>query len=180
MRQVGLGRPVRLMFQDEGRFGRLSRPARCWAPKGVRPVVKNRLVREYTYAFAAITPTDGVMDSLILPFVNAETMGLFLQVVAERHPEEFILMVLDGAGWHIAGDLVVPTNMRLLFLPPYSPELNPVEHLWDHLREKHFANRLFQSMKTVTDRLSFGLRQAELDPDMLHSLCGFGYDEINY
>jgi transposase len=168
------------MFQDEGRFGRLSRPARCWAPKGVRPVVKNRLVREYTYAFAAITPADGVMDSLILPFVNAETMGLFLQTVAERHPEEFILMVLDGAGWHIAGDLVVPASMRLLFLPPYSPELNPVEHLWDHLREKHFANRLFQSMKTVTDQLSFGLRQAELDPEMLRSLCGFGYDEVNY
>ena len=121
-RQAEFGRPVRLMFQDEGRFGRLSRPARCWAPKGVRPVVKNRLVREYTYAFAAITPADGIMDSLILPFVNAETMGLFLQVVAERHPEECILMVLDGAGWHIAGDLVVPANMRLLFLPPYSPE----------------------------------------------------------
>ncbi len=120
------------------------------------------------------------MDSLILPFVNAETMGLFLQTVAERHPEEFILMVLDGAGWHIAGDLVVPTNMRLLFLPPYSPELNPVEHLWDHLREKHFANRLFHSMKAVTDKLSFGLRQAELDPAMLRSLCAFGYDEVNH
>ena len=131
------------MFQDEGRFGRLSRPARCLAPKGIRPVLRNGVVREYTYAFSDISPADGVMESLILPWVNAETMGLFLATVSERHPEEFILMVLDGGGWHIAGDLVVPPNMRLLFLPPYSPELNPVEHLWDHVREKHFANRLF-------------------------------------
>ncbi len=116
----------------------------------------------------------------ILPFVNAETMGLFLDTVAERHPEEFILMVLDGAGWHIAADLVVPANMRLLFLPPYSPELNPVEHLWDHLRENHFANRLFHSMRAVTNQLSFGLRKAELAPEMLRSLCGFGYAQINH
>ena len=85
-------------------------------------------------------------------------------------------MVLDGAGWHIAGDLAVPANMRLMFLPPYSPELNPVEHLWHHLREKHFANRLFDSMRTVTDQLSLALRRAELNPEMLRSMCGFGYD----
>ena len=168
------------MFQDEGRFGRLSRPARCWAPKGIRPVVKSSLVREYTYAFSAISPVDGVMDSLILPWVNAETMSLFLSTVAERHPDEFILMVLDGAGWHIAADLVVPSNMRLLFLPPYSPQLNPVEHLWDHLREKHFANRLFPSMKAVTDQLSYSLREAELNTAMIKSLCDFGYSKVNH
>jgi len=120
------------------------------------------------------------MESLILPWVNAETMSLFLETVAERHSDEFILMVLDGAGWHIAGDLVVPPNMRLLLLPPYSPELNPVEHLWDHLREKHFANQLFSSMKAVTDRLSMSLREAELDARMIKSLCGFGHGEINH
>ena len=93
-------------------------------------MVGARLVREYTYAFSAVSPHDGVMDSLVLPFVNAETMSLFLALVAERHPEEFIVMVMDQAGWHIAGDLVVPDNMRILFLPPYSPELNPAEHIW--------------------------------------------------
>ncbi len=167
------------MFQDEGRFGRLSRPVRCWAPKGIRPVVRNGVVREYTYAFAAISPSDGVMESLILPWVNAETMSLFLATVSERHPDESILMVMDGAGWHIASDLVVPQNLRLLFLPPYSPELNPVEHLWDHIREKHFANRLFPSMKAVTDQLSSALHEAESDQPMIQNLCGFGYSKIN-
>jgi transposase len=167
------------MFQDEGRFGLLSRPARCWAPKGIRPIVKNRLVREYTYAFAAISPHDGVMDSLILPWVNAETMSLFLAIVAERHLDEFIVMALDGAGWHIAEDLVVPHNMKLVFLPPYSPELNPVEHLWDHLRENHFSNFLFSSMTVLTNELCRALHQTELNPIMLKSMCGFDYKNVN-
>ena len=119
------------------------------------------------------------MDSLILPWVNAGTMSLFLATVAERHLDEFLVMVLDGAGWHIAEDLVVPQNMKLVFLPPYSPELNPVEHLWDHLREKHFANRLFLSMTAVTNELCRALHQTELAPLMLTSMCGFGYDEVN-
>jgi hypothetical protein len=117
------------MFQDEGRFGLMGRPRRCWAPRHVRPLVGARLQRQFLYAFAAVSPHDGVMDSLVLPWVNAETMSLFLATVAERHAEEFIVMVLDQAGWHIADDLVVPDNMRLVYLPPYSPELNPAEYL---------------------------------------------------
>ncbi len=113
------------MFQDEGRFGLLGSPRRCWAPHGTRPVVRARLERKYIYAFSAASPHDGVLDSLVLPWVSAETMSLFLSEVAQRHAEEFIVMVMDQAGWHIAGDLAVPQNMRLIFLPPYSPELNP-------------------------------------------------------
>ena len=86
------------------------------------------------YAFSAVSPHDGVLHSLVLPWVSAQTMSLFLAEVALRHREEFVLMVMDQAGWHLAGELVVPENMRLLFLPPYSPELNPAEHLWETLR----------------------------------------------
>jgi hypothetical protein len=96
------------MFQDEARFGRINDPRRCWAPKGVRPEVGMQIVREYTYAFGAVSPHDGTLDSLILPVVTAEAMSIFLEEVAQRHPEEFILMFLDGAGWHRANDLAVP------------------------------------------------------------------------
>ena len=119
------------MFEDEARFGRINDPRRCWAPAGIRPIVGRRIVREYTYAFAAVSPHDGVLDSLVLPNGDAETMSFFLTEVARRHPSEFILMLLDGAGWHTAHDVVVPENMRLAALPPYSPELNPTEHIWD-------------------------------------------------
>ena len=75
-------------------------------------------MREFTYAYAALSPHDGVLDSLILPEVNAEAMGLFLAEVAARHPDDFIIMFMDQAGWHKAGDLVVPAHMRLEWLPP--------------------------------------------------------------
>ena len=172
-RQAERGRRVRLMFQDEGRFGLLGKPRRCWVPIGVRPVVGARLVRKFSYAFAAVSPHDGVMDSLILPWVNAQTMSLFLSTVAQRHPNEFIVMVMDQAGWHIAHDLEVPQNMRLGLLPPWSPEINPAEHIWDALREDCVGNTVFANLDAADKALSAGLLSLELDPSRMHSLTGF-------
>lgn len=163
------------MFQDEARFGRLSDPRRCWAPQGMRPQVSAQLVREFTYAFAAVSPHDGVLDSLVLPEVTAETMSLFLAEVAARHPEDFILMFLDQAGWHKARALVVPANMRLEWLPPYSPECNPVEHLWDEIREKWFANRLFRHLDGVEDTLVIALHTLEQETERVASITGFDW-----
>lgn len=84
-------------------------------------------------------------------------------------------MVMDQAGWHIAGALQVPDNMRLVFLPPYSPELNPVEHLWKILRQIWFANTVFDGMKAVVDTLCTGLRTLEADPDRVRDFAGFNW-----
>jgi hypothetical protein len=92
--------------------------------------------QEYTYAYAAASVADGVLDTLILPHVNSDCMQVFLDEVSSRHLCDRILMVLNGAGWHKAGALEIPESMRLVPLLPYAPELNPVEHLWDELREK--------------------------------------------
>jgi len=161
------------MFQDEARFGRITQPRRCWAPPGVRPLVPAQFVREYTHAFTAVCPHDGTMDSLILPEVNTDTMTMFLAELARRHPDEDILLVLDGAGWHRAKDLVVPANINLLPLPPYSPELNPVEHIWDELREKWFPNFVFQSIDAVEDRLLEALATLEKDNYRVFNLTAF-------
>jgi hypothetical protein len=161
------------MFEDEGRFGRISDPRRCWAPKGIRPDSPAQFVREYTYAFAAVSPLDGVLDSLILPEVNAKTMSLFLSEVSSRHPEDFILMFMDRAGWHRANDLIIPENMRLEWLPPYSPQCNPVEHLWDEIREKHFCNLVFHSLDAVEASLCTALASLEASPQKVASLTGF-------
>ena len=163
------------MFQDEARFGRISDPRRCWAPRGVRPQVGARMVREYTYAFAALSPHDGTLDSLVLPEVNAFTLSVFLAEVAQRHPQDDILMVLDGAGWHRANDLRIPENMRLLPLPPYSPELNPVEHLWEEIREKWFPNLVFDSLTGVEDRLVEALAALEKNSPRVAQITGFDW-----
>jgi hypothetical protein len=164
---------VRLMFQDEGRFGLLGTPRRCWAPHGRRPVAGARLERKYIYAFSAVSPHDGVMDSLVLPWVSAQTMSMFPAEVAQRHTDEFVFMVMDQAGWHIAGELSVPANMRLMFLPPYSPELNPAEHLWQALREDCFANNVFRDLDHVERTLTAGLTALEIDPVRTQSMTGF-------
>ncbi len=163
------------MFQDEGRFGLLGNPRLCWAPTGVRPVVGSRLVRKFSYAFAAVCPHDGVMDSLVLPWVNAQTMSLFLSTVSERHANEFIVMVMDQAGWHIASALQVPTNMRLVLLPPYSPEINPAEHIWRTLREDCVGNTVFANLQVADKALSAGLRSLESSPERMQSITGFNW-----
>ena len=163
------------MFEDEARFGRISEPHRCWAPAGVRPSVPVQIVREYEYAYAAVSPQDGVLDTLVLPQVNTEAMGVFLAEVARRHADEFILMVLDGAGWHRAKRLPIPANMRLVPLPPWSPQLNPAEHVWDDLREKHFANRRFETMDQLDAQLVTGLAVLEADLPRVASLTGFDW-----
>jgi transposase len=174
-RQAPVGRPVRLMFQDEARFGRINDPRRCWAPRGFRPEVGMQIVREYTYAFGAVSPHDGALDTLVLPVVTAEAMSIFLAEVARRHPDEFILMFLDGAGWHRANSLVIPEIMRLEALPPYSPQLNPMEHIWDEVREKWFANEVFDSLDGVEDRLLEALVALEGDQNLVASTTGFNW-----
>ncbi|HQH71496.1 MAG TPA: IS630 family transposase [bacterium] len=163
------------MFQDEGRFGRLSDPRHCWSPPGVRPEVGAQVVRESTFAFAAVSPHDGTLDSLLLPEVNAVMMSLLLAEVAARHAEEWILMVMDQAGWHIAQALKIPDHMRLIGLPPYSPQRNPVEHLWEEIREKWFPNRVFDSLQAVENTLEDALATLEKDKPRIARLTGFDW-----
>jgi len=164
---------MRLMLQDEGRFGRISTPRRCWAPRGMRPEVPSQIVREYTYAYVAVSPHDGTLDSLILPHVSEQAMSIFLREIGDRHADEFILMVMDGAGWHKAKALSVPDNMALVFLPPYSPQLNPVEHIWEAIRENWFHNEVFNSIDAVENQLEKALVSFEGDPASVASITGF-------
>lgn len=131
------------------------------------------LPHEYTYAYAAVDVASGKMDSLILPHVNTACMQVFLDEVAARHPDERIVMVLDGAGWHAGHDLRVPANMRLLPLPLYDPELNPVEHVWDELREKCFHNLVFDSLDALEDHLEASLLALERDPERIRSIVAW-------
>ena len=165
--------PVRLMFQDEARFGRISNPRRCWAPAGIRPEVPKQIVRQFTYAFVTVSPHDGVLDSLVPPEVNSAMMSLFLEEVSFLHPDEFILMFMDKAGWHRAKDLVVPLNIKIEWLPPYSPQANPTENIWDEIREKSFANYAFHSMDAVEDTLVNALSNMESKPTLVQSIAGF-------
>lgn len=161
------------MFQDEARFGRISDVRRCWAPKPLRPICQAMLTHEYTYVYGAVDACTGELDSLILPHVNTDCMQLFLNEVSARHPDEHIVMVIDGAGWHRSDTLKAPANIFLLKLPPYAPELNPIEHVWDELREKFFHNRVFKSLDALEDHLSMALKTLEDSPSTVASIVSW-------
>lgn len=147
-----------MLFQDEARFGRMSDPARCWAPYPIRPVVELALVREYRYIYAAIGPQQGTLDWMASDSMKTPEMSRFLRQVASAHRHHHVVMILDGASSHRAAALEIPKNVSLLHLPPYSPELNPVEILWHELREKCCSNRAFDSLDAVQTQVESGLR----------------------
>ena len=166
-------RPIRLMFQDEARFGRMVRPRRCWAPAPLRPVINNGYERQFIYVYGAVSPLEGQLDWRLCREMNTVRMGEFLAQVSQAHPTDLIVMVLDGASSHKAKDLVIPENIRLLALPPYAPELNPQEHVWDELREKEFPNRVFNHLDAVIQQLELGLPRLAAHADGLRSLTAW-------
>ena len=178
--EVVRARRVRLMFQDEARFGRMVRIRRCWAQRPLRPTVCNGYEREFLYVYGAVSPLQGQLDWMIAPQMNTAHMSQFLAQVSAAHRREFIIMVVDGASSHVAKDLIVPANIRLLRLPPYAPELNPQEHVWDELREKEFPNRVFDSMARVREQLEAGLPRLASDRKALKSLTAWPWiDRLN-
>lgn len=138
-------------------------------------------VREFRYVFAACGPQEGTVDFRVAEAMNTENMNRFLLQVGEAHPHRQVLMILDGASSHRSKNLQVPDNVSLIPLPPYSPELNPVELLWHELREKQCANRVFDSLEAVCHEVEEGLLRFQSHPDAVSRLCGWPWikDAIN-
>ena len=121
MRQLPSGARLRLLFQDEARFGCISDQRRCWAPWPLRPIVGQQIVRQFVYGLAAVSPLDGQLCSLVLPWVDAQTMSMFLAHTAAHFRQQHCLMLLDGAGWHTAASLQVPPHDALAALAAQQP-----------------------------------------------------------
>lgn len=141
------------MFQDEAGFGRINKPKYCWCEKGTRPSVPCHHIREYRYAYGAVEPMTGESFFLVLPYCNSEWMNIFLKYLSKQYPEDIILLCCDGAAWHKSQMLEVPDNIRLFYIPPYTPEMNPIEQIWKELRKRGFKNEVFATLEKVVDRL---------------------------
>ena len=161
------------MFQDEARFGRMSRPRRCWAPAGTRPVMQNGCEREFTCVYGAVSPLEGDFEHRLCEKMNTGQMGGFLQQVSDQYPDDDILMIVDGASSHKAKALAVPANIALIPLPRSSPQLNPQENVWDEIREKNFPNRVDASMEAVRQQLTAGLAAFANSPSSVTSLTAW-------
>jgi DDE superfamily endonuclease len=146
------GKRIEVWFQDEARVGQQGTLTRIWARRGTRPRAPRDRRYAWAYLFGAVCPDRAVGAGLVLPYANTEAMRLHLTEIS-RHIAQgaHAVLVLDGAGWHGAADLTVPDNLTLLPLPPYSPELNPVENVWQYLRQNQLSLRVWPDYDAIVD-----------------------------
>lgn len=142
------------MFQDEAGFGRINKPKYCWCEKGIRPSVPCHHIREYMYAYGAVEPLTGESCFVILPYCDTICMNTFLAELSSTFYDDHIILACDGAAWHKSKCLEIPKNIEIIFIPLYTPEMNPIEQIWKEIRKIGFKNELFNSLKNVVDRLS--------------------------
>jgi putative transposase len=157
---------------DEARIGQKGRLRHRWWLKGHRPPGRRDKRFEWAYLFAAVEPGTGADVALVLPEATTAAMNLFLVEFAAGLPGDVhAVLVLDRAGWHGAAALEVPTNVTLVHLPPYSPELNPVERVWLYLRERFLSLRVFADYRAIVDACCIAWNLLVAEPDRIRSLC---------
>jgi hypothetical protein len=171
VRQAHPAATIALWAEDEHRLGLLPVLRRVWAPKGQRPPAQVERHYEWLYVYGFVRPATGQSWWCLLPTVTTEAMALALATFAHDEgidAEHRAVLVVDRAGWHVAGDLVLPEGIDLVFLPAASPELQPAERLWPLLDEP-VANRAFADLDALEDVLVDRCRTLEANPARLRA-----------
>ena len=152
MAHIAKSKPVEIWFQDEARIGQKNGIVRQWARRGSRPRQPADQRYESAYLFGAICPARGTGAALVMPHADTEAMQRHLDEIAHTvKRRSHAVLLLDRAAWHTTGNLVVPRNMTLIFLPSRAPELNPVENIWQYMRANWLSNRVFNSYGAIVD-----------------------------
>ena len=164
--------PIEIWFQDEARVGQKGPHAYIWAPIGSRPLMVRDNRHDSAYIFGAICPARGVGAAMITPAANTEAMSLHLAEISTQIAKgAHAVVVCDGAGWHQRGrNLQVPANISLLSLPPYSPELNPMEKVWDYLRQNKLCSTVWDTYDDIIEACKVAWNFLIDDPDRIRSI----------
>ena len=142
--------------KDEARVGQKNGITRRWARRGTRPSAPKDQRTKSAYIYGAICPAEGKAAGLVLPRCNTESMTLHLaEIAATVAPGAHAVLLLDQAGWHGSEGLIVPPNITLMPLPSKCPELNPVENIWQFMRDNWLSNRIFRSYEDILDHCCF-------------------------
>jgi hypothetical protein len=160
---------------DEHRVGLQPILRRVWAPRGERPVAVVHPRSKSVYIYAFVHPGSGRTYWLVLPTVSAAAFSTALAAFADAigvNATERVLLILDGAGYHVATDVVVPEGMVLAYLPPYSPELQPAERLWA-LTDTVLVNRFFANLDALEDALVDRCVTLIQQPEVIHAHTSF-------
>ena len=141
-----------ILYFDESRFGTKTKTGLGWFKKGTRTSIKVKLGFKNFYLYSAVNSTNGKNFTLLMPNVDTACMNVFLEEISKEKKEDFIL-IMDGAGWHKSKNLIIPKNIQIELLPPYCPELNPVERLWRFIKDNTIKNKVFETLKNLEDEV---------------------------
>jgi transposase len=173
------GREIQIWVQDEARFGQKGSLTRVWARRGSRPRAPKQTQYESLYLTGAVCPATGAAAAILTPRISAEVINLFFQELATQIPDGVhVILIWDQAGFHVSHELRVPENVSLLFLPPYSPELNPMENLWHYLRSHQWSNHVYQDYTALLDAATQAWRALCLVPARITSICNYPYLQL--
>jgi len=163
---------VDLWLQDEARFGQQNTTTKLWAERGSRPRAVKQQQFEYAYLFGAVCINNGVSEALIMPCVNRDIMITHLQQISDRtRADRHAVIIMDGAGWHSDNIDEGFKNLTIIKLPPYSPELNPIEQVWSWLRQHRLANRCFTGYDSIVDAVSGAWNDFVSDAERVIKMC---------
>ncbi len=165
------GTTIEIWWQDEARIGQKNKITRRWAKRGTRPSAPRDQRTRSAYIFGAICPARGVGAALVLPRCNTAAMTLHLrEISATVAPGAHAIVIVDQAGWHFSNALIIPANITLMPLPAKSPELNPVENIWQFMRDNWLSNRIFKSHNDILDHCCFAWNQLIKQPWRIMSI----------
>jgi transposase len=169
---------IQIWNQDEARFGQQGTITRVWARRGSRPRRMRQNGRASLYVLTAVCAASGAAFGLIMPELNTAVVNLFLEQFARQlAPGVHAVLLWDNAGYHVAKGVVVPSNVSLIGLLPYSPELNPVENLWHYLRAHYWSHGVYLDYKALLRAATKAWRKVCLDPEKVRSICAVPYLE---
>mgnify|MGYP003394389449 CR=1 FL=1 len=175
------GKTIEIWFQDEARVGQKGTLSYQWALRGSRPAAVRDNRHDSAYIFGAICPARAVGAAIVVPWVSSEAMTIHLAEIAKQVAVGgHAVLVCDGAGWHQTGRrLTVPDNVSLLRLPPYAPELNPIENVWEYLRGNQLSSRVWQSYDAIVQACCDAWSGLIADPIRVSSITSRKWAEVN-
>jgi transposase len=169
------GSRVRIWVTDEARIGLHDASRRCWALRGIRVVKPRQQEYEWSYVYGALEVVDGDSEFQMLPEVGLPLTGGFFEQIVQSDPEAFHVVIYDQAGFHFRpGDERLAEQVRIIPLPAYSPELNPVERLWDVIKDS-LCNRVYKGIEALEDAACIALQPFIGNRPRVRSLVGDGW-----
>ena len=169
---------VNLYFQDESRFGLMTHMGRCLTAKGIKPIVKYQHAFKNTYLYGSFSPINGDAFVYEIEGTTSEIFHKYLVEFSKYQPRELKIIIIDNAGFHSLKQYKIPDNIKLIRIPPYSPELNPSEKIWHYIKQ-YYKNKVFENLNNVKKWLHQFIKE-ELTKELVISITHNEFYLSNY